>query len=48
MAGCGDALGEAVQAEWVSCDTESVMSEHHVMQEIATTVLQEYSSLAHE
>lgn len=49
MASCGDALGEAVQMEWVSRDTESVMSEHHVMHEIVTTVLQEqHSSLVHE
>lgn len=48
-ASCGDAIGEAVQVEWVSRDSESLMSEHHVMHEIATSVLQEQrSSLVHE
>lgn len=49
MASCGDAIGEAVQVKWVSRDTESLMPEHHVMHEIATSVLKEqHSSLVHE
>lgn len=34
--------------EWLACDDESLMSEHHVMLAIATSVFQEHSSLVHE